>query len=187
MGLKEVKEEILHKAQKEAAAILAEAEKERERILKDAEAKAQERKEKAEEATKRLLETVERRELAQAEFDVRKAILDKKKEIIDKVTASVKKSLAELPEKKREVYVHSLIGKAKKEIEVATVFASPKDRQAVQATKGGLDFRPREGMLGGIIAQTQDGKVSVDYSYEEILTDIQEKSLQELGKILFKQ
>ncbi|MBI4150084.1 hypothetical protein HY488_01640 [Candidatus Woesearchaeota archaeon] len=185
MGLKEVKEEILNRAHKEAEAVLAEAKKEIDGSRQNAEAKAREYRDKAEEATKRLLETMERRELAQAEFDARKAILDKKKELIDKVIDNVKKHLANLSEKKREEYIHHLIEKAKKEIDVAIVYANPKDKRAVQMVKS-IEFKPKDDLLGGIIAQTADGKISVDYSYEEIIADIQEKSLQELGKMLFK-
>lgn len=185
MGLKEVKDEILSKTHREAEAILAEARKEADHVKQEAEAKAREYREKADESTKRLLETMEKRELAQVEFEARKAALDKKKEIIEHVMDAVKKRLVDLPQKKREEYLQSLIKKARKEIDVAVVFAHPDDKRTVLSLKD-VEFKPKETMLGGIIGQTADGKVSVDDSYEELLASIQEKSLQELGKILFR-
>ena len=64
-----------------------------------------------------------------------------------------------------------------------TVYANQDDRHAVEA-KGTVHYKKGD-MSGGLIAETEEGDVRVDYTYEEILQDIKEKSLQHLGGILF--
>ncbi len=185
MGLQEVKEEVLDRAQKESQAIIAEAQKEAERIRKEAEARIREYRQKAEEAARYTLEIMEKRELAQAEFDGRKALLKKKRDSIEAVMKEVSASLAELPDKKREEYLRRLLDKASKEIDVATVFVNPKDRPFFQKMKN-IECKTKESMLGGLIAQTGDGKVSIDERYDTFLDDLGERHLPELSKLLFK-
>lgn len=184
MSLKEVREEILNKAKQEADALLREAEKEANVIKHEAMAKAREYKERIEEMTRKTVETMEKREIAQAEFDVRKAMLEKKKEAIAQVMQEVKNSLENLPEKRRAEYITKLCERAKGEIEISKVCANSKDKLVIQKMKD-VEYEQKN-ILGGIIAQTEDDRISVDYSYETILEEIEEKILPELGKIFFK-
>ncbi|MBI2147610.1 hypothetical protein HYU19_03975 [Candidatus Woesearchaeota archaeon] len=183
MGLKEVEEDILKRTENEARAILQQAQRDADAILEDARCKAGEYKLRAEASAKALLAMMEKREKAAADFDLRKALLDKKKSIIDSAVDKARQEIASLPEKKREGYILALIRKSQQEIDVARVIASKKDKKAVSSAKG---VSYEEGsMSGGIIAETSDGKIRVDYQYDEILHDIKDRSLQQLGKILF--
>jgi V/A-type H+-transporting ATPase subunit E len=183
MGLEQVKQEIISRAKQEEARIILEAEKEAQAIDKETEEKVGKYRKEVEEKTKEMLVMLDGRETAAAEFDVKKNLLDKKKEIIDRVFEQVSESLKKLSDKKRQEYIKRLVDKAKKEINVKYVYASPKDKKFVSRIRG-VEYKPKE-ILGGIIAETADRKISIDYSFEEMLREIKEKHLQEIGKLLF--
>lgn len=183
MGLQDVENDILRRGEQEAKAVLLQGQKEADAILADAKQKAEAARRQANAATESLLAALERRELAAAEFDMRKAILDTKKDAISTAIERAKDELAAMPAKQREEYVTALIALARKEIDVAMVYANPKDKKAVAATEG-ISYKENS-ISGGIIAETADGKIRVDYQYDELLREIREHELQELGKILF--
>lgn len=182
MGLEQLKKEILDKAQREAAAVLKETEKEVALILASAKAKAAEHEKEAEAKHRQLLEDIEKSDVAGARFEAKKLLLDEKKSFIEQVFSQAEDQLRVLPEKKQEALISRLLAQAKKEIPVRYVYANPRDRKAVE--KNGFQFREAD-MLGGIIAETEDGKVRVDYSFEELLRQIKEKKLQEIAQRIF--
>ncbi len=183
MGLEEVRKEILDKAKKEAESIAAESRREAEKIAKDTEEQIQKCRESSEEDTRKVLEALERKERSGAEFDVKKMKLDKKKEMVDRVFSGVKQKLAGIPQNKRDEHVKKLLSKAGKEIKVALVYGSSRDKKAVSSAKG-VKFIEAD-MTGGIIAENEDSSIRVDYSYEEMLDSIQKDSLQRIASSLF--
>lgn len=182
MGLAEVKKEILDKADSEADAIIKQAETQAKKVEEDAIAQSQEYDRKSDKNTEKLLETLERREIASASFDAKKMQLDMKKELVLDAIREAKEELANKSGSERANMIKSLIEKAKKEIDVKIIYANKKDKQAVESS--GFKYVEKD-MLGGIIAETEDGKISVNYSFEEILDDIAEKSITDIEKELF--
>ena len=183
MGLEEVKKEILEKAKSEADRIINEGKKEAEKIMDETSRKIKEYRENVNNDTKKLLDIMERKEIAGAEFDVKKMKLDKKKEMIDRAFSNVVGRLRRIPEKKRETLIRKLIEKAKKEIDVKYVYASKDDRKIIEKIPS-VKYREAD-ISGGIIAENEDGSISIDYSYEEILDGIKKENLQEIASKLF--
>lgn len=183
MGLEEVKKEILEKAGLEAKRIISEARGEAEAITKDTEKQVSDYKERSDKEALKLIETIERKEKAGAEFDAKKLKLDRKKELVDAAFNNVKKTLAKMPEKKREEYIKKLIDKAKKEIDVAYVYANSNDRKIVERIPG-IKYKEAE-IVWGIIAENIDGSIRVDYSYEEVLDSVEKENMQEIATKLF--
>ena len=182
MGLDEVKNEIISGAKRESEQILKEAQKQADEIKSHALKEVEEYKAKAKKNNEKMLKTLEKKEIANAKFDAKKKLLDTKKSIISKAIEEAKDNLDKMNEPEREKYVLSLLNKAKKEIEVGTVYANKKDRKAIE--KAGLKFEETD-IFGGIIAETKDGRISVNYSYDEMLNEIVEKSIREIEKALF--
>lgn len=187
MGLEEVKKEIMDDAQKEADRIIKDGEIEARKVHSDTLRSIDAYKLQRAEQTKAMLETLEKRELAQAEFDVRKKLLNKKKELVGQVMEAVKEEIKKLPKAEQANDLKILVGAAKKEIDVAVVYASARDVPELKKMKEtkGITAKAKE-MLGGIIAETADQSISVDYSYEQILEAVKEKNLQEIGNLLFR-
>jgi len=180
MGLEELKEEILNNARNDSNRIIEEAKKEAEQIMTKSRERIDEYKKKLEEDKKKLTENLEKMKTAQARSEAKKLILDKKKEIIDGVFEKAKQKLNTLNGSKREEYTQKLIEKAKNEMEIATVYCNKKDRKFLQ------DFNCEEtDILGGVIVEKEDKSVRIDYSFETLLGNIKESSLQEIAKLLF--
>ena len=179
MGLENVKEEILNSAKEQSNSLIAEARKEASRIAKEAEKKAEEMKEKSETEIKRMLDDIKRRELANAELEIKKMLLEAKKQIIDAVFAESWKRLESLDDKKREVCIKSLAEKAKKEIEISTVFCNKKDAKFIK------EFKVENMEMSGLIAENKEKTIRVDYSFGTMLQSIKENELQSINKILF--
>ena len=99
----------------------------------------------------------------------------------------VKEEIKKLPKGEQANYLKILVAQAKKEIVVASVHAHARDVPELKKMKEtkGMTIKAKE-MLGGIIAETADQSISVDYSYEQILEYVKEKNLQEMGNLLFR-
>lgn len=183
MGLDQVTKEILDNSKKEVDRILNEGREEAEKIMQQARDSIESHKKQVEEDAMKSVDNIEKREISAANFEIKKGKLDKKKEIIDKVFESVRQEMEKLPERKREEYLKKLFEKASKDIEICYVYANEADKDSVKKIKG-TDFKKAE-IIGGLIAENKELTMKVDYSFEELLKNIKEKSLQELAKILF--
>lgn len=180
MGLEEVKEEILNSARSDSGKIIEEAKNEAQQILSKATKRVTEYKNKLKEDKKKLIENLEKMKIAQARSEAKKLILEKKKGIIDTVFEKSKQKLASLSDNEREKYIQKLIEKAKNEMEIVTVYCNKKDKKFLQ------DFECQEtDIIGGVIVENKDRSIRIDYSFETMLDNVKEASLQEISKILF--
>jgi V/A-type H+-transporting ATPase subunit E len=183
MGLEQVKKEILEHAEKEADAILKTANSEARELINEAIKKAEEYREKATQNAEKTMNSIEKMEIAATRLEIKKQLLDKKKDIIENIFAKAKEKISDMPQKDRDVYVTKLIEKAMKETDVKYVYANEKDSKAVKRFKG-IEFIECD-IMGGIIAENNDKTIRVDYSFEELLNGLKERSLQDLAQILF--
>ncbi len=180
MGLEEVKEEILNNARNDSNRAVEEVKKEAQQIISEAKKKIEGYKKKAESDKEKLIENLEKMKIAQARSEAKKLILNRKKEIINSVFEKARQKLCGLSDSKRDEYIEKLIEKAKKEMEIATVYCNKKDKKFLQ------DFNCEEtNIIGGVIVENNDKSVSIDYSFETLLGNIKEASLQKIAKLLF--
>lgn len=180
MGLEAVKEEVIRTAKTQEESLIAEARQETIRIMDEVEKKIAEIKEKSNAETKRKIDVIKKQELASAELDNKKVLLEEKKQLIDKVFNEVQKKVEGLDKKKREEYIHKLLEKCKKDIDVENVYCNEKD---LELTKG-LNVETAD-MIGGIFAENKEKTIRVDYSFDTMLENIKEDELQNINKILF--
>ncbi|MFO8015767.1 MAG: V-type ATP synthase subunit E family protein [Candidatus Woesearchaeota archaeon] len=187
MSLDKVKKEILQKAEKEADSIISRGKKEAEEMMKKADEEAEEYRKNSEEENRKVIERMEKKTLASADFDIKKMKLDKKKEMIDMAFENARKRLQDMSDKDKEARMKKLLEKAKKEIDVGTVYSSPEDRKIVQKIvqkMPGVKCSTAD-ISGGIIAESKGGEFSVDMSYDELLEEVKKKYLQEIAAKLF--
>ena len=180
MGLEAVKEEVIRAAKEQEAAMIAEARKEASRLLKEAEKKIDEIKQRSEEETKKMIDVIKKQAIASAELEVKKMLLETKKQLIENVFAETEKRLESLDDKKRESLIKKLFDRAKKEIEVESVYCSKKDLKFIK----GANAEPI-GIIGGLIAENKDKTIRVNYSFESMLESIKNTELQNINKLLF--
>src|SRR3989338_1864114 len=118
MGLEEVKKEIMDDTQKEDERIIKDGEIEARKTQNDTLRSIDAYKLSRAEQTKAMLETLEKRELAQAAFDVRKKLLNKKKELVEQVMEAVREEIKKLPKGQQKNYLNILVAEAKKDFKV---------------------------------------------------------------------
>ena len=186
MGLEKVKQELLNRAREEAAVIAQQAKEEAKIIEKSAEKQIRDYESLVEEDLEKSVETIKRKELAAADLEVQKKSLEAKNELIEAVFSEVRKKLKSFGDKSREAHVKSLLGIAMKEMDVAVVRCNSRDVRFVSSNDNSkLKVFASDDISGGIIAESADGKLRVDYSYDTILEQVKSKVLVNVAKILF--
>lgn len=180
MGIAQIKEELLHKAEQESSGAKKEAEKQARELVLAA-------KERVEQLGKNLLSEAQR----QAEMEHRKAVeaatfgsstslLKAKKEMMDVAVAEARKQLGSIPAETRKKHIHALLELAKKDIEVEHVLCNRKDMPFVQTYKA--EEAP---ISGGLIAENKERTMRVDLSYETLFAAVVEESLAAVHDTLF--
>ncbi len=183
MGLEKVKQDILEKAQREADEILAAAAAEAKAIMKSAEKQAQDYGKALAEDEDKTAELMKRREVASADLELQKQVLTAKNELIESAFWKAGEKLRALNDRKREADVKALMKAASREMDVAFVQCSGRDAGFLEGS--GLKVVKNDGLLGGIIAESPDGKLRVDYSYDSLLGQVKAKVLSDVAKKLF--
>ncbi len=180
MGLEKVKERVLEEAGQKAKARIDSARAEAKEIAKSFSSQTREK----EAALKSQLEaeaaSIKRREAAAAKLESKKLLLSFRKEFIEGIFSLAREKLASLPESERASHVKNLLKKASAEIEVAIIYCNRKDARQLNS------FKAKDAdIIGGIIAESSDGSLRVDYSYETMLEQLKDTLLPELDRLIF--
>ena len=112
MGLEELQKEIITKAEGEASKILAQANAEADKIKDSARSEVAVKKEKADQETKKILEMIEKREVASTSLESKKLMMGAKRDVIEEVFSKAEKKLGKLPKADRQKIIESLLKKA---------------------------------------------------------------------------
>jgi len=182
MALDKVVEEILESARKEADGLIQTAEKEKKSILQLAEEnvavskKAQAKQ--TEEATKRLRQ----QELSSAELEAKRILLNARKEMLDRTFDEVMKDLAGLRDEEKSRLYRIIVEKGTKVLPNARIYCPRGESKLVPNGKGEV---VEKDIPAGLILESMDGQVSLDYTFKTILEDVWEKELKNVSNILF--
>ena len=193
METNEIREAILKKARDEAEQMLNESRQKAAAMVEQA--KEQKNRLVEDEIEKKLAEA--RREasriLAQSDLKERQIILGEKDSVIKDILSRIRKELRESPMEQEQV--KSLLSETIDAFEsdaALRLFVASKDLDIVQQTidsqnelKNRITEIKEKDMLGGIIAETSDGMISIDNSYERRLDMLMPKILPEIGNTLF--
>ena len=191
-------------ASKLREAILDKAREEADRIRADAEAKAREMVGKAEdqfrdkvEAEKKKVLSEARREsakkIAQASLEGRQSVLREKDRIIGDILEKVRETLRGTSLEKEVLHnlVRETLGAFESDVPVR-LSGTPRDLPTLEAVLGEsgdlgkrvVEVREKEG-LGGILAETENGMVSIDNTFEIRLSMLLPGIMPEMAKRLF--
>ncbi len=188
MGLENVVSDILKSAREEVSAseadrdsevsaIVEEATRTGERIIGEKVASAEE------EATR-----IRKQEISGANLEVRRMMLNTRKEILDETQKQTAERLRELdiePLLKSLVWSHS--------DDATRVYSSRQDQPIVERlcdelledklTK--LEYAGNIDCIGGIVLETEDESVRLDYTFDTIVGEVSERSMKQISNILF--
>jgi len=191
MGLEAVVNEIREKGRKEVEAVRAETRAEVEEILKDAQARAAEIKLSAEEEADRAATHITNQEASAANLVVKRQVLNAQKTLLDQVYSASLAAVGDLPAEFHEKALTDLLKRAAKEIKKGTVHTNERDIPVAEGiisrlkTLSGYAVGDPVEIPGGIIVESIDGELQLDFSYSTFLDEIWESALKDASDILF--
>jgi len=184
MSLDKVVEDILRKGEMKKGEIIRVGEKERDEQVTLAAKRITETMEKAERGHKSAIAQMEQQEVSSAELESKRIVLETQKKVMDELKGQVLADLSRMtPDKRRRVY-SKLIARARSELGDCFVYSSDKDKALLQLPSGiqnggTIDTR------GGLVFESKDRTVRLDYRFETILEDIWASEMKEIYSRLF--
>jgi len=179
MGLEEVKKDIDNKGLMLEKGILAKAQEETKQVLKEASSSLATMQSAAQHKLAAETRTVENREKALANMEAQKLLFDAKKTELKNAYDAAWDKIKTMPQSQKEKILRSLLELARKEIDVAAVYASNADKNLF----GNLEVK--EANIHGIICENKEGTICIDLTFDTLFTEAREKSLPSVSKMLF--
>jgi V/A-type H+-transporting ATPase subunit E len=191
MGLEVVIEQIRDKGKREAEQIRQETRAEVQSILKTAQEKAERVKMAVDQDVERQRSNIMNQEVSAANLVVKRQLLNTQKDLLDQVYSGALSSIAGLPADFHREALQRLLSKVKSEIPDGIVHCSRRDSETLNrilsgdpTLKGYVVGEPVE-IEGGIIIESKDGELQIDYSYRTFLNMVWETGLKDAAEILF--
>jgi V/A-type H+-transporting ATPase subunit E len=191
MGLEAVVEDIRDKGKVEAEKIRAGSREDVERILAAANKRVAEIKLAAEEDVAKQAAHLMTVEVSAANLLVKRELLNTRKGLLNQVFKKTLSEIAGLPESFHKEAIKKLLAKAKKEIPKGTVYCCTRDLPVAKAVLAenrdfaGFSLGAPIETEGGIIVETEEGGLQIDYSYRTFLDRVWESGLKDASDILF--
>jgi V/A-type H+-transporting ATPase subunit E len=184
MSLNKVVEDILFKGEEKKREIVRLGEKERDEQVLQAEKRIEEDRVKEEKKTRSLIVQMEQQELSSAELESKKILLAAQRRALDELKGQALAELAEYPTDKRKKLYLKFVAKAKKDLGECYVYSS-KDDKAILQLPAGMVSGGVVDCIGGLVFESKDRSVRLDFRFESLLEEIWNKKLQEIyGKLL---
>ncbi len=184
MGLEQVVQEILKRGENKRAEIISKGEKERDEQIEVAKKSIEENTRKANERTKGMIEQMQQQELSSAELESKRALLEAEKQVMEELREKVLEDLADYPSEKRKRMYSKLVNNARKELGECVVYGRKSDLSLLRLPAGMTSGDPIE-TSGGLIFESKDKTVRLDYRFESILEDVWSRKIREIYTELF--
>ena len=182
MGLDEVAEEILSAGRAAAASVLKEAQEEAARTAAEAAGKARA-------VVAGRLQTAERRarqmrvqELAAAELEGKRARLAMEREMLEAATAQAREMLSALPRERDERMLLEIL---RRQPPAGFRVFSARRNEAFLRAMPSIEYGGAVDCLGGILFESRDGAVRMDFTYNTMLRELVERNMKEIARVLF--
>ncbi len=188
MGLENVVSDILKSAKAEVSAIEADRDGEVSSIVEEAKRTGEritgEKVASAEEEATRI----RKQEISGANLEVRRMMLNTRKEILDETQKQTAERLHELD---TESLLRSLV--RARSGDTTRIYSSRPDQPVVEglcdelleAKLTKLEYVSNIDCIGGIVLETEDGAVRLDYTFDTIMGEVGERSMKQISGILF--
>jgi V/A-type H+-transporting ATPase subunit E len=190
MGLDAVVAEIRDKGRVEADVITRDADAKKVEILSEAQQKTEVVKAAAREEAEKSTSHIISQEEAAGHLIVKRQILNTQKELMDDVYRKALDTITSMPESFHKDAISSLLKKASAEIPKGTVSCCARDEKALKEVLKDSNFSAYSfgsviGIDGGIIVESIDGQLQVDFSYRTFMSQVWESGLKDASDILF--
>ncbi len=192
MGLEVVIEEIRDKGKREADGIRSDTGAEVSSILKAAQEKAERIKLAADQDVQKQTAHIMNQEASAANLVVKRDLLNTQKDLLDQVYSAALSRIADLPQDFHRDAMKTLLKKAKAEIPEGIVHCNRRDSEILgqilssdTSFKGYTKGDPVE-TEGGVLIESKNGELQIDYSYRTFLNSVWETGLKDASGILFR-
>ncbi len=184
MSLNKVVEDILRRGKEKELEIIRLGESERDEQLKLADSKIAESRARAEKRNAASIQQMERQEISSAELESKKTALSAQRHVMEELREQVLSELSGYPAPKRKKLYSKLVARAAKELGECYVYSNKDDQPLLQLSAGMVNG----GVIdcgGGLVFESKDRAVRLDFRFETMLDDIWNKSMQEIYGKLF--
>lgn len=184
MSLDKVVEDILRRGEERKQEIVRQGERERDEQVAKADGLIEEHRVKGERRVEAMISQMEQQELSSAELESKKALLAAQRQVMDELKAQVLGEMAHYPNEKRRAMYARLMETAKKELGECYVYSNAADKAFLRLPPG-----MKEGGVidcrGGLVFESKDRAVRLDYRFEVMLEDVWTRKVQEIYSSLF--
>ncbi|NOZ80329.1 MAG: hypothetical protein GXP63_01535 [DPANN group archaeon] len=180
MTVKSITAAILNEAKQEAQELLDATRRDAEKLIAERkEALAKEREEK-EAAYRKAAEKVYGTEMVKASFILRNEELTSRQKLLEQAHALALDRLRKQSKEEQKQLLRSLLKQAASQMQVFTVYVNSADKSLIPPK---YKVKTTD-IKGGLIAETKEGDVRIDLSYESLLADIMETKLESFSAAL---
>lgn len=192
MGIEVVLEEIREKGKKEVEETRRDTQKQVEEILSQGQARVKELERGMEEELEKQVSHIMNQEISAANLGAKRLLLTVQKELFEQVKEETLSSILKKPESFHRGAMEKLLLQAGKEIREGSISASErhlplvKEILAKHPELASLRLGEPQAIEGGIIAESRDGSLKIEYSYRSILEKVWAEKLKEVSDVLFR-
>lgn len=184
MGLEKMIEDILRKGQEQSDGIVRQGERERDESVDLAEKRIAENRKNAEKRTASTITQMEQQEISSAELESKKIMLAAQRQSLEELKAQVLSELAHYPAEKRSSLYVKLIARAQKELGECYVLSTEADKALLRLPPG-MEHGGSIVGRGGLVFESKDRSVRLDFRFEIILDEVWTKGIREIYTRLF--
>jgi V/A-type H+-transporting ATPase subunit E len=184
MGLEKLVEDILRKGDGRAKEIISQGEAERDARVKLADKDISEKRVLAEKRLESQISQMEQHELSSAELESRKMLLAAQREVLEDLRERILVELSDYPDDKRRALYAKLFAKAKEILGDCYVYSNKADEPTLKPPSG----ITKAGVMdcsGGLVFESKDRSVRLDYRFETLLEEVWSKRMSEIFSQLF--
>ncbi len=184
MGLEKLIEDILQKGAERAQEIVRQGERERDELVQSADADMKANHEKSLEKVEAQIAQLERHELSSAELESRKILLSAQREVLEDLRERALSELALYPQDKKQMLYARLFSTAERTLGDCYVYSNKADNAWLKPPPGIVSGGTVD-CLGGLVFESKDRTVRLDYRFETMLEEIWGKMMNEIYTQLF--
>ncbi len=186
MTLETLANDIAAAAESDAEALIAKAKAEAKHLLADAESKATTLREEAQQRAEKEAEQIARETVASARQSNQKDVLIARRKVLDATLAAAREHIADPGMKGRAAVLKSLLADSKKLAKGKYIIRPVEvDRAAISKQAGDRKVGESVDGLGGFILEAEDGSVSFDMRFDNMLERAWSNQLAAVNETLF--
>jgi V/A-type H+-transporting ATPase subunit E len=185
MSLNKVVEDILRRGEAKKQETIRLGEQERDQQVLQADKRIQEDRTKAEKKIEASIALMEQQEISSVELESKKMLLAAQRQAMEELREQVLSELASYPSEKRKKLYAKLVARARKELGNCGVYSNKEDKALLQLPSS-MSVEGEIECVGGLVFESKDKSVRLDYRFESLLDDVWNRNMQEIFARLFR-